>query len=362
MNQSTPGASRPGRVRSTLVRVAAAMMTGLLVAGCSSAATPAAPASSAPTTRTVTDMAGRSIVLPAKVGKVVTLGSVPVINSFLFALGKGELIGNGLPANFVKTDRWKYQYVFAPHIKDLPQMQGADGTPNVEEIVKANPDVVLTMLKAQAEQLEKSGVKAIVLTWQNDEDVKKVVTLLGDALGVPDRAKEYATTFDDTVAEVTKTVKDVPDASRVTALSLDPSTMGQPHTIAQWWIAKAGGKAVTEGNTVENMKFTAEQVVAWNPQVIFVNDPAALKATLEDPKLATVAAVRNKSVYQTPIAAHTWGNRTSEQPLSVAFAASRLYPDKLPAARLHAITKTFYSTAFHVDLTDVQVDSILDVA
>ncbi len=351
-----------GRTRRLLAALTVVLSFGLLAAGCGAPASPTTTAPStpaAPTTRTVTDMEGREVELPGTVTKVVTLGSVPVINSFLFALGKGDLIGNGLPANFTRDDRWKFQYVFAPQIETLPVMQGDGSAPLFEEIVKAEPDVVLTMLPAHAEQLEKVGLKVIVLRWQNDEDVKQVVTMLGEALGVEDRAASYVTTFDTILAEVAAEVKDIPDAERVTALSLDPKGMGQPHAIAQWWIAKAGGQAVTEGNTVESLKFDAEQVVAWNPQVIFVNDAGSIATAKEEPKFAPVSAVVDGRVYAMPIGAHLWGNRTSEQPLSVAYAAANMYPDQVSKAKLTEWAKRFYTDAFHANLTDAQIEDIL---
>lgn len=342
------------RLLQALILALSALM--FVVAGC--AQTPA-PGASAAGTRTVIDMEGRSVEIAQIVTKVVTLGSVPVINSFLFALGKGDLIANGLPANFVRDDRWKLQYTFAPQIKDLPTMQGADSAPLTEEIAKAEPDVVLTMLPAHAEQLGKVGIPTIVLRWQNDEDVKKVVSMLGDALGVPDRAAAYVQTFDGIVGEVGALVEKVPAASTVSALSLDPTGMGQPHAIAQRWIAKAGGRPVTEGNTVESLKFNAEQVVGWNPQVVFVNDLASIPTALGNAKLAPVAAITAKRVYAMPIGARLWGNRTSEQPLSVAYAAHRMYPDQVSAEQLASFTKRFYADAFHAELTDAQVQEIL---
>ena len=279
-------AASPARGRNFPSRRVASLALAAAVAfaasGCgSSAGSPgdSPTASGQNATRTVTDMAGRQVELPVNVTRVVTLGSVPVINSFLFALGKGDLIVDGLPPNFTKDTRWKYQYVFGPQIGGQPVMQSPEYGAKAEEIVAAKPDVVLTMTPGDVDQLDKIGVKTIVLRWQNDEDVKKVVTLLGEALNVPDRAQDYSQTFDAIVAEVGDAVKDVPDAQRVSALSLDPKSMGQPHTIAQWWIARAGGKPVTEGNTNESLKFSAEQVVAWNPQVIFVNDPTSVKTS-----------------------------------------------------------------------------------
>lgn len=81
--------------------------------------------------------------------------------------------------------------------------------------------------------------------------------------------------------------------------------------------------------------------------------------TLDEAKLAPVAAVKDKRIYPMPIAAHIWGNRTSEQPLSVAFAASKMYPEKLTQDHLKRLTHRFYKDAYHHELTDAQVDEIL---
>lgn len=68
--------------------------------------------------RTVIDMAGRRIELPARIARTVTLGSLPVINSFVYAMGEGGTIVNGL-ADFARA-HWKYQTVFAPNVASRP--------------------------------------------------------------------------------------------------------------------------------------------------------------------------------------------------------------------------------------------------
>ena len=64
------------------------------------------PVLAADAARTVTDMAQRRVALPARIERVVTLVSLPVLNSFVFTLGEGRRIVNGL-ADFAKP-HWKY--------------------------------------------------------------------------------------------------------------------------------------------------------------------------------------------------------------------------------------------------------------
>ena len=68
--------------------------------------TPPAPARGAETTptpvqmRVVTDFAGRQVAVPARIERVVTIGSLPVVNSFVFAMGHGNKIVSGLLPRF----------------------------------------------------------------------------------------------------------------------------------------------------------------------------------------------------------------------------------------------------------------------
>ena len=143
-----------------------------------------------PATRAIMDMAGRTVQLPARIGRVVTLGSLPVINSFVFTMGEGRTIVNGLAA-FGQSPHWKYQTVFAPHLARLPTMQQPNREPNLEAIVLAKPDVVLTMHRASVDLLKPTGIPTIFLAWREPEDVKACIALLGEVFRKADVATRY---------------------------------------------------------------------------------------------------------------------------------------------------------------------------
>lgn len=314
-------------------------------------------AASGDDTHTLTDMEGRDVEVPREVDRVVTLGSVPVINGFLFALGEGDVIVNGLP-DFALGGRWQYQYVFAPGIEEQPQTQTADGAPKVEDILELEPDVVLTMNADLVEPLEEVGLDVMVLQWRDATDVTEVVDLLGTLLGREERAEEYSRYFTQTTDEVADIVADVPADERRSALYLSPEAMTRPHLIADWWIDQAGGQSATEGSTEEVLPLNVEQIIGWDPDVIFVSSPDEVEAVYQDPRFAPLSAVAEQEVYAVPIAAHTWGNRTSEQPLTVYWAASKLYPDLISADDVVGEVQDFYASIFHTELDDDQVAEI----
>ena len=315
------------------------------------------PAAAAP--RLLQDMAGDTVTLPTKVERVATIGAVPVLNSLIFAVGEGRRIVNSLP-DFARKPRWSYQAVVAPHTVGLPQLQNADRTPNVEALLRAAPDAVLTMDRASAESLRRAGLPALYIAWRQPEDVKAAVRLLGELFGRPAEAERYAADFDATLGRVAAPLRrEAPARPRV--LYFSPATLTQPHLVVEWWIRTAGGESVTDdGRTMESRSFTLEQLLAWNPDILIVAGYEEAEAVRREPRYAGLKAVRAGRVLVAPCGAHTWGNRTAEQPLTVLWAAKQFHPALFADVDLVAETRRFYRTHFATDLSLAQAREILD--
>ena len=305
--------------------------------------------------RTITDMARRRVSLPATIARVVTLGSLPVLNSFVYAMGEGATIVNGL-ADFARP-RWKFQTEFAPQIARQPTMQLPTREPNVEAILLARPDVVLTMHRESIALLEGRGIPVVFLAWQKPEDVKACMAVLGEVFAKPDRARAYTAYFDRTIARVAAAVQ---GAEKPRVLYLQPDTLTQPRLIAEWWIPAAGGTSVSDdGRSTESRTFTLEQVVLWDPDILIVTDPRDVAYVRNHAVLGKLKAARAGKVFVVPVGAHTWSNRTAEQPLTVLWAASVFHPERMKSVDLVAETRFFYRDIFGHALSDAQLGEIL---
>lgn len=314
-------------------------------------------ATAAPT-RLLVDMAGDRVTVPARVERVATLGAVPVINGLIFAIGEGRRIVNGLP-EFARKPRWNNQTVFAPHIARLPSLQNADRTPRLEALLDAAPDVVLTMDRASADLLRRAGLPALYLAWRQPEDVKTAVRLLGRLFDSPQAAERYAERFDRMLAGVSARLRGARVRPRV--LYFSPKTLTQPHLVAEWWIRAAGGDSVTDdGRRFESRSFTLEQLLAWNPDILIVSSHDEAEALRQEPRFASLEAVRTGRILVAPCGAHTWGNRTAEQPLTVLWAAKQFHPALFGDVDLVAETQIFYRDLFGTALSTAQVREILD--
>lgn len=318
-----------------------------------------AAAPNAQSKKNITDMAGRNIAISSHPSKVATIGSVPVINSFVFAMGEGDKIVNALPSSF-SSARWKYQTIFAPAMAGKPQLQNANREPNIEELLKASPDVVFTMDKGSIEVMEKAGLPVVFLSWREPEDVKKVIQLMGDTFDKPDKAKEYIQYFDDTLKRVQTVVAGIPAEKKPKVLYCSAKTLTQPHLIVEWWADAAGGISVTNnGRNTESVEFSIEQMLKWDPDILILSEPKDMDIINKDERFSKIKAVVNKKVYVAPVGAHTWANRTIEQPLTVLWAAKTFYPEQFKNLDMEKEMKDFYGRFFGYQLSDQEAMEII---
>lgn len=308
--------------------------------------------------RDIVDMTGRTVTVPDKIESIITLGSVPVINGFVFATGNAKLIASDLPIRFRQSGRWVYQDIFAPQLKTSAQVQDTEGGPALETILTLQPDVALTFARDVADLLEANGIPTVLLRIQAPEDVKAGVALLGDLFGNTEIAGQYAAWFDAALADVDARLATA--ASRPSVLYFSPGNMTQPHLVAEWWITAGGGNSVTnDGRKEETLALSTEAVVAADPDIIILGDPAHVAQLNEDSTLSQLRAVKEGRVLIAPMGAHIWSNRTVEQPLTVLWAASQFHPDLFPQAELYEKVRDFYATFFKTELTDEQIAAIL---
>jgi iron complex transport system substrate-binding protein len=241
-----------------------------------------------------------------------------------------------------------------------PILQGPDRTPDLEALLKAAPDVVLTMSKPSIDLIQHHHLPVVFLAWREASDVKAVMGLLGKIFDKPAVAERYTAYFDEVVARVATAVRQA-QARQPTVLYLSAATLEQPRLIAEWWIDAAGGISVTnDGRSIESKKFTLEQLLAWDPDILILNAASDRQIIARDARFQQLKAVVNQRVFLIPVGAHTWAHRTVEQPLTVLWAAKTFHPEVFASVNLQAEVQQFYATFFGVSLSETQVQEILD--
>ena len=255
------------KMKTIVSSVLAVIMVLTLLAGCGSASggqasEPAPEQVSEPvaenTSITVTDMAGREVVLEKAAEKIVALEpSDCEILYYLDALDR--LVGRGEYCDF------------PAEVMDVPSVQSGYET-NIEEIIALEPEVVIMTRMAQTEDqvnaLEKAGIKVIMTDAQDIEGVYTAIELIGKVVG---RETEAQNTIDYMKSEF--------DAIKATALDEEKTIYFEVSPL-EWGLWTAGNH--TFMNEIAEMmgcknafadaegwaEVSEEQVIAADPDYI----------------------------------------------------------------------------------------------
>jgi iron complex transport system substrate-binding protein len=237
----------------------------LLASACGAATAPAptptpqpsASAAAALFPTTVTDFQNRSVTVPKRPERIVSIG--PSITEFLFALGAGQRV--------VGADDFSDEPAAA---KQLEKVGGIKV--NFEKVVSLKPDLVLSVKFSDGtiEKLAGAGLLVLVVDPQSTGDVARTAILLGRAVGSDGEtmARDIQKRVDDvrskTASAATKPrVYHEIDASDPTKIF----TVG-PGSYIHDLIEIAGGQNIAARATSAYPQLSAEEILRGDPEII----------------------------------------------------------------------------------------------
>ena len=361
----------------SLVAVVALLILATLAAGCTTQQTaaqagtdsPAATPAATPATKTITDMAGRSVIVPYIISKV--LGTSPPITMTAYMLAPDKL--QGWNSNVTTPNYVPGEYLGLPNVGGMQMGQ----TLNYETFLSMGPDLVLYGFNIGA-----SNVNASIDDMQNKLNPLPVVSVLdttnasnyapeirfiGDLLGEPEQAEKLVAFYEKVYTQVNGTVATIPAGQRKRVYYAEGAQGLQtesPVSQHAQIINLCGGVNVADivdSGSGGMTQVSIEQVVAWNPDVIVAGDSRFYNSVYTDPKWQNVKAVKDKQVYLIPNKPYGWIDRPPgvNTIIGIPWMAKVLYPEKFQALDLRGLVKEFYSDFYHYDLTDEEVDTIL---
>ena len=212
-------------------------------------------------TRTVTDSLGRTVKLPVKIERAVSLA--PSMTEMIFAAGAGDrLVG-------VTT------YCDYPAETALIEKVGDTQTPNIEKILALKPQVVFvstaSQLEAFTKTLDEQGIVVYVLNVSNLDQVLQSIQLLGSFFGTSETADRVSASLNARLANVRR--ERIQPSPRVfVQISNEPLfTIGKDSFLSPV-IQDAGGDSVTANIPSGYPKISKETAAALDPEVIILSD------------------------------------------------------------------------------------------
>ncbi len=303
---------------------------------------------------TLTDSLNRTVAVTSPVSRVLCVQ--PEISRMIVALGAGGTLV-GMDYTLRRRDPL-FQLVFPGAIR-VPVVSVSANNINLELVVQLKPEIIFVspFERQIVDTLERKIRVPVVAraSMGKFDGLLEELRLVGRILGREARAAELIGRFSQIRDRIRRVLNDVPKERKPRVyLAFWESLTRTP--ISYEPVDAAGGRNVAAKllpdvlGSVQTM-INIEQLLNWNPDIILVHGnyrPEERKTTvrqiLDDPRLASVNAVRSRKVYYT-FGFWDWWD-LAEVALETSYLAHKFYPDRFPDFDLKregdAIFKTFY--------------------
>ncbi|WRC88470.1 ABC transporter substrate-binding protein [Helicobacter pylori] len=226
---------------------------------------------------------------------------------------------------------------------------------NVELLKKLSPDLVVTFVgnPKAVEHAKKFGISFLSFQEKTIAEVMEDIDTQAKALEI-DASKKLAK-MQETLDFIKERLKNVKKKKGVELFHKANKISG--HQALDSDILEKGG---IDNFGLKYVKFgradiSVEKIVKENPEIIFIwwISPLSPEDVLNNPKFATIKAIKNKQVYKLP----TMDIGGPRAPLISLYIALKAHPEAFKGVDINAIVKDYYKVVF--DLNDAEVEPFL---
>ncbi|HDW7466249.1 TPA: ABC transporter substrate-binding protein [Escherichia coli] len=321
--------------------------------------------------RTFTDQIGREVKVPDKVDRIVVLQH-QTLNLLVQMNATDKIVG--------VMSNWKQQlgsnYArLAPELSNKASLGDLTHV-DAEKLVALHPQVVFVTNYAPQEMIDKIsslGIPAVAISLRHDDEgernklnpvmadeeqayVKGLyegIMLIGNIINKPEEAKALIKATENGRRMVSNRLQLLPEEQRVRAYMANPELTTYGSGKYTGLMMKHAGAVNVAASTIKGFKqVSIEQVIEWNPQVIFVQNryPAVVNEIQSSPQWQVIDAVKNHCIYLMPEYAKAWGYPMPEaMGIGELWMAKKLYPEKFNDVDMHKIVNGWYRTFYRTD-------------
>ncbi|HBV2378151.1 ABC transporter substrate-binding protein [Klebsiella quasipneumoniae] len=323
--------------------------------------------------RTVTDQLGRQVTLPNHVTRVVVLQH-QTLNLLVQLHAAEDIVG--------VLSSWKKQLgpQFARFMPEIGQLAtpGDLTQVNIESLLALRPQVVFVANyapPAMIARIQQAGIPVVAISLRQDAAGEKSkmnptmadeeqaynaglvegIRLIGEVVERQPEAEALIHYTFEARKQANAPVADIPQNQRVRVYMANPdlNTYGAGKYTGLM-MAHAGALNVAAASVTGARQVSLEQVLAWNPQVIFVQDryPQVVKQIENDPQWQAIDAVKHHRVWLMPKYAKAWGYPMPEAlALGELWMAKKLYPSRYQNIDVDSKARDYYQRFYRVAWT-----------
>jgi len=316
--------------------------------------------------RIISDMAGRTVDIPAEIRSVYT-GRHPV--HAVYAFDTAMTVNNVF--RYSETEK---RYLKPSFYEGKPYaLEDAS-----EEIVRLKPDIILMADYLTPEYIERvdllqEKVQIPVVTLDNDFlHYDRTLTFMGELFHQEEHAAEMVAFIRKYVFPVIEQAKTIPPERRkriyyaegMRGLNTDPS--GSVHSMM---IDLAGGINIAQTDVLSGKGMTGvsmEQILSWNPDIILVwsgnfDGMDSYREILTSEIWQRLDAVKRGEVYQVPWKPFGWIDRPPglNRLIGLLWLAKQLYPDEFQYDMVE-VAQEFFRLFWHYEMSAEEAAGIIN--
>jgi iron complex transport system substrate-binding protein len=280
--------------------------------------------------RMVMDQAGRQVVIPGVVNKIVTTFKPATLCVLSLGLAP-KLIGVDTSS---KRDRLS-KTVF-PKINQVTGIGNKSMGINFETLVSLEPDLVILYSQKDglqmADRLASLNIPAIVILPESFQTIRLSLELIARAVGGKTNILAVKQQMDNLLNLIRERLEDLPQEKRKTgyfASSRGVFSTTTGNMLQHEIFTTAGIKNVSGKLTGYFQDISPEQLFRWNPDLMVLSRhmKRSEAAQLSNKALSRVAAISNKAVFRCPSSLSPWDFPSPLSVLASLWLAKRVYPN-----------------------------------
>ncbi|MBN1678832.1 MAG: ABC transporter substrate-binding protein [Anaerolineae bacterium] len=281
----------------------------------------------------VVDQAGETVTISQPVRRVVSAYGISTYYVYTVGAG-GQLVaaaylGVGSPDTQEKMRAIDPNYDALTGATSLSQKEA-----NVEEIAALEPDLILASARTQwLDAAAELGVPILRFEGETLERFQEAMMLIGTALGpnAAYRARSFNDYYNMTLEQIVAQTGGIEERTKVYFSGTEPLRVASGDMYQTAMVEAAGGVSVSKDLVGYWNDINLEQVVIWEPDVIFVPTygGASVEAFTGSDEWAIVGAVQDGAVYMLPKLVAPWDTPLPDSILGIIWMAETLYPEQV---------------------------------
>jgi iron complex transport system substrate-binding protein len=221
----------------------------------------------------VTDQTGRTVHVPARIERVVSLA--PNVTEILFALGvENRLVGV------------THQCNFPPAAAAAKPKVGDTLNPSLETLILLKPDLVIGTAEGNRREtidlLERAGIPLYGTHANTVPEIFASIRQLAELMSVPESGERLAGDLEARLGRLERRLAGAPRPRVLVAIWLDPLITAGGDTFLNDVLRRAGAESVTASLSESWPRLSLEAVIESNPDYLVLPRLHSLQARLDD--------------------------------------------------------------------------------